>query len=104
VRQEQTLAQKSAKGNTKKTRRAKNSLQGVFRYAYIIAMQIDLNNPNWLAVVMAYRGVKAADLAKQTGVSERTITQIKSGQSRGTLRILMKLAKALDLQIEARPA
>ena len=82
----------------------KNLLRPVLPCAYIVAMNIDLNNPQWLAVLMAYRNVTGAELARQTGVSERTIMLLRNGHSQGSLRIIMKLMAAMNCQVEARAA
>lgn len=65
-------------------------------------MQIDLHNPQWLAVLMAYRNVNAATLAKQAGVSQRAVQMIRDGQSPGSLSTVRELAKALDCTLEAK--
>ena len=68
------------------------------------AMQIDLNNPQWLAVLMAYRNVNAATLANETGVSQRAVQMIRDGQSPGSMSTVRKLAKALGCTLEAKAA
>lgn len=65
-------------------------------------MQINLHNPQWLAVLMAYRNINAATLAAQAGVSERAVQLIRDGKSDGSLRVIRKLANALDCAIEAK--
>jgi DNA-binding Xre family transcriptional regulator len=67
-------------------------------------MNIDLHNPQWLAVIMAYRNVSCANVAAQSGVSERAVQLIRDGKSPGNLKTLRKLAKALDCTIEAKAA
>jgi len=68
------------------------------------AMQIDLSNPQWLAVLMAYRNLTASELAAKAGVAKRTVQMIRDGQSEGSLRIVGKIAAALDCVIEAKAA
>jgi DNA-binding Xre family transcriptional regulator len=82
----------------------KKLLRAVLPYAYIVPMNIDLHNPQWLAVMMAYRNMTAAELARQAGVSQRAVQMIRDGKSPGSLSTVRELAKALDCEIQAKAA
>jgi len=46
-----------------------------------------------------YRGYTQRELAQMAGVSQGAIAQIESGRRRGSIRLLTRLARALDIEI-----
>ena len=55
---------------------------------------------NRLKVIRAERSMTQADLAKETGISRTTLSEIEKGTSNPSTRTALKLAKALNLPIE----
>ena len=53
-----------------------------------------------LKVWREYRGFTQTDLSNQAGVSQPTITQLETAQRTGTLAMLKKLAKVLNVDID----
>ena len=47
-----------------------------------------------------FRGMKAADLARVTGVSASCLSDIEAGRKSGSGRTLMRLAEALRIDME----
>lgn len=55
---------------------------------------------NRLKVIRAERSMTQADLAKETGISRTTLSEIENGTSNPSARTVLKLAKTLNLPME----
>ncbi|MBG9540425.1 helix-turn-helix transcriptional regulator [Bacillus thuringiensis] len=53
-----------------------------------------------LKVILAERMLKQSDLAKLVGITDQTLSMIARGKSEPTLRVALRIAKALDLTVE----
>ncbi|MCU5491197.1 helix-turn-helix domain-containing protein [Bacillus sp. FSL L8-0199] len=53
-----------------------------------------------LKMILADRMIKQSALAKRAGITDQTLSMIVRGKSEPTLRVAMRIAKALDMQIE----
>ncbi|WP_144561448.1 helix-turn-helix transcriptional regulator [Bacillus mycoides] len=53
-----------------------------------------------LKVILAERMMKQSDLAKITGITDQTLSMIARGKSEPTLRVALRIAKALNLSVE----
>lgn len=53
-----------------------------------------------LKVILADRMIKQSALAKRAGITDQTLSMIVRGKSEPTLRVAMRIAKALDIRIE----
>ncbi len=56
--------------------------------------------PTPLAFWRGKRGVSAADLAGQAGVSEEQVSAVERGENIGDVRLYRRLARALGVEIE----
>ena len=48
-----------------------------------------------------YRGISAAELAKACGVTPAAISQIESGKRKSSVQLLQKIARALEVELDA---
>lgn len=53
-----------------------------------------------LKIILAERMLKQSDLAKLVGITDQTLSMIARGKSEPTLRVALRIAKALDLIVE----
>ncbi|ABS22813.1 helix-turn-helix transcriptional regulator [Bacillus cytotoxicus] len=53
-----------------------------------------------LKVILAERMIKQSALAKRAGITDQTLSMIVRGKSEPTLRVAMRIAKALDMKVE----
>lgn len=53
-----------------------------------------------LKIILAERLLKQSDLAKLVGITDQTLSMIARGKSEPTLRVALRIAKALDLTVE----
>ncbi|OOR57419.1 helix-turn-helix domain-containing protein [Bacillus cereus] len=53
-----------------------------------------------LKEILAERMIKQSALAKRAGITDQTLSMIVRGKSEPTLRVAMRIAKALDLKVE----
>ncbi|HHK5539198.1 helix-turn-helix domain-containing protein [Bacillus cereus] len=53
-----------------------------------------------LKIILADRMIKQSALAKRAGITDQTLSMIVRGKSEPTLRVAMRIAKALDMKIE----
>lgn len=53
-----------------------------------------------LKVILAERMIKQSDIAKIVGITDQTLSLIARGKSEPTLRVVMRIAKTLDLSVE----
>ncbi|MCE0553420.1 helix-turn-helix transcriptional regulator [Bacillus thuringiensis] len=53
-----------------------------------------------LKIILAERMLKQSDLAKLVGITDQTLSMIARGKSEPTLRVALRIAKALDLTVE----
>ena len=54
-----------------------------------------------LTLIRSQRGLSQSELAKQCGVSQRTISLLENGKS-GNISTLIKVLRALKIEIELR--
>ena len=60
-----------------------------------------LEGDNPIRVWREYRGLSAADLAKACGVTAAAISQIESGKRKSSVTLLQKIARTLNVDLEA---
>ncbi|MEW4236005.1 helix-turn-helix domain-containing protein [Bacillus thuringiensis] len=53
-----------------------------------------------LKIILADRMIKQSALAKRASITDQTLSMIVRGKSEPTLRVAMRIAKALDMKIE----
>ena len=53
-----------------------------------------------LKIILAERMLKQSDPAKLVGITDQTLSMIARGKSEPTLRVALRIAKALDLTVE----
>ena len=56
-----------------------------------------------IAMARKARQLTQAELAKQAGIKQAYVSQIESGERKGTTTVLRKLAAALDCDIDDLP-
>lgn len=64
----------------------------------IVECLIEGKNP--IKVYREYRGLTQLKLSKQVGVNQSYITQLENGKKKGTVRVLKKIAEALNLDLD----
>ena len=66
--------------------------------AEVVARLVDGKSP--IRVYREYRGLTQLRLSEKVGVQQSYITQLESGKKQGTVRVLKKIATALDLDLD----
>jgi len=64
----------------------------------VVKRLIDGENP--IKVYRQYRGLTQLKLSESVGVQQSYITQLESGKKSGTVKVLKKIATALDLDLD----
>ena len=64
----------------------------------VVERLIDGKNP--IKVYREYRGLTQLKLSELVGVNQSYITQLESGKKKGAVRVLKKIATALDLDLD----
>ena len=64
----------------------------------VVERLVDGENP--IKVYREYRGLTQLKLSERVGVQQSYITQLESGKKRGTVKVLKKIATALDLDLD----
>jgi DNA-binding XRE family transcriptional regulator len=59
-----------------------------------------LNRENPIKVWRVYRGLAQAELAERAGVSIPYLSQLETGKRKGSLEVLNKISRALDLSLD----
>jgi DNA-binding XRE family transcriptional regulator len=66
--------------------------------AEVVDRLLDGDNP--VRVWREYRGLSAADLAKECGVTAAAISQIESGKRKSSVTLLKKIARTLKVDLD----
>ena len=66
--------------------------------AEVVDRLLDGDNP--VRVWREYRGLSAADLAKECGVTAAAISQIESGKRQSSVTLLKKIARTLKVDLD----
>ncbi|AYF06353.1 transcriptional regulator [Bacillus mobilis] len=53
-----------------------------------------------LKVILAERMMKQSDIARIVGITDQTLSSIVRGKSEPTLRVAIRIAKALNMRVE----
>jgi DNA-binding XRE family transcriptional regulator len=64
----------------------------------VVKSLVEGENP--LKVWRTYRGLTQIQLAEKTGLSQSQIAMIESGEREGTVKVLRRIAKALNVDID----
>jgi DNA-binding XRE family transcriptional regulator len=64
----------------------------------VVKSLVEGENP--LKVWRTYRGLTQMQLAEKTGLSQSQIAMIESGEREGTVKVLRRIAKALNVDID----
>lgn len=59
-----------------------------------------LSGENPVKVWRAHRGMSARDLAEKAGISSPYLSEIESGKKDGSIAVMKKVAKALDVDLD----
>ena len=59
-----------------------------------------LTGKNPIRVWREYRGLSRKELAARADISPTYLARLERGERRGTLRVLLRLAEALDIEVE----
>src|SRR5699024_2091149 len=64
----------------------------------VVKKLVEGENP--LKVWRTYRGLTQTQLAEKSGLGQSQVAMIESGEREGTVKVLRKLARALDVDID----